>query len=157
RYPGDEHMSMKSGKKITVSARRSGCSRRFDRRSRVSRQSGQMLCLISKTAKMLPVLMVALLTSIPLFPQSESVYSSIVGTIKDSSGATVPQVFVVATNVKTNIRVPASAASDEQGRYRIERLVAGTYVVSAERTGFRRFVREGLTISASQTLRLEIP
>ena len=103
------------------------------------------------------VLIMGLLTSIPLFAQSESVYSSIVGTVKDASGAAVPQVLVVATNVKTSIRVPASAATDEQGRYRIERLVAGTYDVTAERTGFRRFVREGVTISAAQSLRLEIP
>ena len=86
-----------------------------------------------------------------LLAQSESIYSSIVGDVTDASGAGVPGASVVATNVRTN--VSNSARSDGQGHYRIERLITGVYVVTAEQGGFKKFVREGVTLSAEQSVR----
>jgi hypothetical protein len=101
-------------------------------------------------------LLISLALTVPVLAQSESVYSSIVGDVTDASGAAVPGTLVTATNVQTNIRVAASSAADEQGHYRIERLVAGSYVVTAERAGFKKFVREGVTLSAAQSVRVGI-
>ncbi len=105
----------------------------------------------------LRALLAFLTITVSIHAQSESIYSSIVGNVTDASGAAVPGATVAATNVNTNIRVSASSAADEQGHYRIERLVAGSYVVTAERAGFKKFVREGVTVSAAQSVRVEIP
>jgi hypothetical protein len=50
------------------------------------------------------VLMTVMLCSIrPLSGQNISIYSSVVGVVKDTSGAVVPGVTVTATNVNTGI------------------------------------------------------
>jgi hypothetical protein len=67
--------------------------------------------------------------------QSVSIYSSIVGTVTDSSGAAVPDAKVVATNLSTNSSTLAN--TDSQGLYRVDRLVLGKYQVVATHPGFK--------------------
>ena len=85
--------------------------------------------------------------------QSVSIYSSIVGTVTDASGAAVPDARVTATNVATNISLPAT--SDSQGFYRIDRLILGVYRVAVTHTGFQEVTNEGISLSSSQTVRLD--
>lgn len=66
--------------------------------------------------------------------QSVSIYSSIVGTVTDRSGAPVSGAAVSATNAATNITTDAT--TDSEGLYRIERIIQGTYSVTAAKTGF---------------------
>jgi Carboxypeptidase regulatory-like domain/TonB dependent receptor len=89
-----------------------------------------------------------------LWAQSQSIYSSIVGSVADTSGAAIAGVTVKATNINTNVSYPAVA--DEQGFYRIERLIAGVYTITADHDGFKTFVREGITASAAQAVRVDI-
>lgn len=96
-----------------------------------------------------------ILSAPDLLGQSQSIYGSVVGVVTDQSGAVVPGVTVAAINTKTNIS--SSTATDDQGYYRIENLLPGDYRVDAELPGFKRFVREGITIATAQTVRVEIP
>ncbi|HEY2932098.1 MAG TPA: carboxypeptidase-like regulatory domain-containing protein [Acidobacteriota bacterium] len=103
------------------------------------------------------VLILAVVSSastLPLIGQSQSIYGAVVGVVIDQSGALVPGVTVTATNVQTNIS--GSTVTDDQGYYRIENLLPASYRVTAELPGFKRFVRDGVTISTSQTVRVEI-
>jgi hypothetical protein len=85
--------------------------------------------------------------------QSVSIYSTIVGTVTDSSGGSVSDAMVTATNVATNISV--SATTDAQGFYRIDRLVLGTYTVSASKAGFQTVMDQGIHLSSAQTVRTD--
>jgi hypothetical protein len=56
------------------------------------------------------------------------------GTVRDASGAVVPGVTVMVTNVATN--QSRDTASDAEGFYRVSALEPGTYIVKAALAGF---------------------
>ena len=66
--------------------------------------------------------------------------ASITGEVNDSSGAAVPQVRVIATNIATN--VASEALTNEAGLYVISFLPPSRYTVTVEHTGFKKFIRE---------------
>ncbi len=79
---------------------------------------------------------------------------AITGTVVDATNAVVPGVLVRATNVETG--VSASAVSNATGSYHIPFLLPGIYRVTAELTGFKRFVREGVEVRVGETVGLTI-
>ncbi len=79
---------------------------------------------------------------------------SITGRVHDQSGAAVPGVTVVAINVATN--VPSETVTDAQGGYSILYLNPGQYRVTAELTGFKKFVRENIEIRVGDRLTLDL-
>ncbi|MGB7622937.1 MAG: carboxypeptidase-like regulatory domain-containing protein, partial [Terriglobia bacterium] len=78
---------------------------------------------------------------------------SLVGTVKDASGAVLPNVSVTATNVDTG--VPTAAKTDLSGSYVITPLHIGRYSVSVEGAGFRREIRKDIVLDVQQTIRLD--
>src|SRR5579885_2426281 len=74
--------------------------------------------------------------------------ATILGVVKDSSGAVVPGVTLTARNVDTGQSRATTSASD--GLYRFPALPVGTYEVKAESPGFGTEVRSGLTLSVAQ-------
>ena len=79
---------------------------------------------------------------------------NISGRVTDSTQALVPGVEVRAINVDTG--TAASAKSNASGTYNIPFLLPGTYRVTAEIAGFKRFVREGIQVRVSETVDLGI-
>jgi hypothetical protein len=71
--------------------------------------------------------------------------ATILGVIKDSSGAVIPGVSVTVTNADTGISRSGQSGSD--GSYRFPALQVGTYNVRAEQPGFQAKVQQGLRIS----------
>jgi hypothetical protein len=61
---------------------------------------------------------------------------SISGTVKDTSGAVIPQVPVTATNTGTGVKT--RAISDADGFYTFFTLATGDYTIAAEKAGFNR-------------------
>jgi hypothetical protein len=59
---------------------------------------------------------------------------SIVGTVRDASGASISNVTVTATNIATNIAL--TTKSNESGQYQFNALRVGAYAVKASITGF---------------------
>ena len=80
--------------------------------------------------------------------------ASISGTVSDPSGLAVPRVRVMATNVATN--VAGEATSNEAGLYVIGFLLPGTYTVTVEHPGFKKFVRENAVLGVSQRLSMDV-
>src|SRR5258708_17480697 len=74
----------------------------------------------------------------------------VTGGIVDSSNARLPGVTVTATNVATN--VTSTTVTNGEGDYAILFLNPGIYKVSAELSGFKKVVRDGLEVSIGDKL-----
>src|ERR1700677_1460109 len=79
---------------------------------------------------------------------------SIVGTVKDQTGAVVPAGTVKATNVDTGFS--RSVPTNGYGEYRIDYLPVGKYTVELQATGFKRFVQENIVLNVDQTVTVDI-
>lgn len=83
------------------------------------------------------------------FPSvAQQVTATLSGSVKDSTGAMVPEAALNATNVSTG--VAAKTTSDAAGNYIFPSLAAGTYTLSAERAGFSTTVISGITLTVDQ-------
>ncbi|MGH9660055.1 MAG: carboxypeptidase regulatory-like domain-containing protein, partial [Bryobacteraceae bacterium] len=88
-----------------------------------------------------------------LFAQSDK--STIRGTVTDPTGAVVPKVEIIATEIATNT-IARTVFSDGNGNYEIADLKPGTYRLKADAAGFRGFVAENLLLDAAQVRRVDI-
>ena len=93
-----------------------------------------------------------LLFSLAAFAQSDR--GTITGTVADATGGVIPGAGIVATNIETGARY--ETISTETGNYTLAQLPVGVYQLSAELPGFKRYVRQGITVPVAQTLRLDI-
>lgn len=66
------------------------------------------------------------------------------GTVTDASGAVVPGVTVTITNVLTGVSTVTTTNS--AGIYDVPSVPTGDYKITFSKAGFRKFVREGLTL-----------
>ena len=74
--------------------------------------------------------------------------ATILGVVRDSTGAVVPGVNLTARNTVTRQSRTTMSASD--GSYRFSALPVGNYGIRAEHTGFRVEERSGLTLAVDQ-------
>ena len=74
--------------------------------------------------------------------------ASIVGTVKDASGAVLPGVTVEASSPAL-IEKTRSVVTGGTGQYSIENLRPGTYTVTFTLTGFATAKREGIELTGS--------
>ncbi|MBI2816075.1 MAG: TonB-dependent receptor [Acidobacteria bacterium] len=76
------------------------------------------------------------------------VTASITGTVKDASGAVVPEATVTIKNLESGLT--RTAETDDRGSYSVPALPVGQYEVVAEKAGFKRQVRRGITLVVAQ-------
>ena len=74
--------------------------------------------------------------------------ASVLGIVKDSSGAVVPDATLTARSSETGQTRTATAAAD--GSYRLSGLPVGAYEIRAEHAGFQPEVQSGLKLTVSQ-------
>ena len=79
---------------------------------------------------------------------------TIIGRVSDASGAILPGVTVRATNVATGVQ--ATAKTNDAGSYNIPFLTPGTYRITAEVGGFKRFIQDDVEVRVSETVDLSI-
>jgi len=89
-----------------------------------------------------------------LMLSAQSDRGTITGTVTDQTGAPIVSVSVTATNAGTGIT--SNTTSGTNGSYTIALLPAGTYQVSAEHPGFKRFVSNGIPVQIGQTIPVDI-
>jgi hypothetical protein len=77
---------------------------------------------------------------------------AITGTVKDSTGAVVPNATVTAKNVATG--VSTSRVSSSAGVYQISPLIVGTYSVTVSVPGFKTFEQQNVVLNENQILGL---
>ncbi len=99
------------------------------------------------------VVPICFLTFIP-FAFAQSDRGTITGTISDPAGAVVAAAMVEARNSQTGALT--QVASTSTGNYTLAELPAGSYELSVTVPGFKRYVRQGLTVQAAQTVRIDV-
>lgn len=79
---------------------------------------------------------------------------SLRGYVRDAQGGALPGVTITATS--SELLRPVTAVTNEEGYYRLINLPPGTYVLTAELTGFSNFIREGILLRAGATFAVDI-
>jgi carboxypeptidase family protein/TonB-dependent receptor-like protein len=79
---------------------------------------------------------------------------SIVGTVRDSSGAVDVGASVTVTSTDTNIA--RQATTDAVGEYAVTLLKIGTYSVSVEHSGFKTSVQKRIKLDVNQVVRIDV-
>ncbi len=82
------------------------------------------------------------------------VTGSILGSVKDSSGAVVAGAQVTAVNTDTNYH--QSVRTDAAGDFRILALPVGRYQLEASMQGFQTFVATGINLDVNQQRRVDL-
>src|SRR5262245_6518191 len=91
------------------------------------------------------VLIVAVVFLIPASPASAQVTTAtLVGQVRDSSGAVIPGATVVATHEGTG--VAREAVTDVNGEVVLSALPNGSYTVKVELTGFKILQNHGIQL-----------
>ncbi len=80
---------------------------------------------------------------------------SVSGEVKDEKGSSIPNATVSLRNVQTNIS--RTANSDDDGRYRFNNVPVGDYEVTAEASGFGKYVQSGITLALNQNAVVDVP
>ena len=75
---------------------------------------------------------------------------TIIGVVKDPSGAAIPDATVTVTNTSTNIARTATTGSD--GSYRFDAMTPGPYSLTVTKDGFNKTTLTSLTLEVAQTL-----
>jgi hypothetical protein len=94
-----------------------------------------------------------LTTTAMLFAQADR--GTITGTIADPAGAVVPGAPIELRNIETGSSF--KVASTETGNYTAANLPAGTYEMTVNVSGFKKYNRTNIQVQVAQTLRLDVP
>ena len=85
---------------------------------------------------------------------AQAVNGSLVGTVTDATGASIPNTKVTITESKTG--VSRSSATNETGNYTFADLPPGVYTVNAEQTGFKRVTRANVEVLVNTSVRVDM-
>jgi hypothetical protein len=85
---------------------------------------------------------------------SQEARGTILGRVTDHSEAVIPGVSVRITNKATS--VTTALETNEQGNYLAPYLMPGIYRISAEKSGFKRFVRDEIELRLNDRLEVNI-
>lgn len=85
--------------------------------------------------------------------RAQAITGTILGSVMDSSGAVLPGVSIVAVNIGTN--QTRTTITNESGNFSLPSLQTGTYRVEAELPGFKKEIRNGVTIQVDQRARID--
>jgi len=80
-------------------------------------------------------------------------YGSFIGTVFDMEGTRLPGVTITAKNLQMGIT--QVTVTNDQGRYRIERLPRGTYAITASLQGFKTTIKGGLELSIGGEVKVD--
>ena len=84
---------------------------------------------------------------------AQQITGSIVGTVKDQTGALINSASAKAVNVDTGYsRV---APTNAYGQYRIDYLPVGKYTLEVDAKGFKRFVQQSISLDVDQVATIE--
>ena len=96
----------------------------------------------------------AILFSLAVVAWAQSQNASISGQVTDESGAVVPSANVTVTSSERNSTLKVNCDTD--GRYAFPNLPPGSYELAATAPGFKTSVQSGITLVATQTVRVDL-
>ncbi len=97
--------------------------------------------------------LIAMLLVLSPFSRGQSVQSSILGTVRDQSGALIPNAKVAITNVEKGIS--STYRTNSVGDYQALELVPGTYDVKISKADFKSQLITGVVLEARAELRID--
>jgi hypothetical protein len=96
----------------------------------------------------------AFVLALPLDGFAQTGLGGLRGYVRDEQGGALPGVTVTASSPE--LLQPASGVTNEEGYYRLINLPPGTYVMTADLSGFAPFKREGILLRAGATFAVDI-
>ena len=97
---------------------------------------------------------VLLMTMAAALTYGQTARAVLTGVVTDQTGAALADTTVTALHVDSGFT--ATGNTSDTGNYSISQLLVGRYEITVERAGFKTFHRDGLTLSAAQSLRLDV-
>src|SRR5512143_764969 len=94
-----------------------------------------------------------LMTVFNQLARSQSASGTILGSVRDSSGAAVSSATVTVVNQQTGFR--REVPTDRNGDFEVPYVPLGQYVVTVKSPGFKTIERSGLTLEVDQKARFE--
>lgn len=79
--------------------------------------------------------------------------ATIVGTVRDTSGAVIPGASITATEVNTGIKTEVKSGAD--GNYVITPLKIGAYSLTVDARGFQKVVRQNIVLNVQSGVRVD--
>ncbi|HYR87972.1 MAG TPA: TonB-dependent receptor [Terriglobia bacterium] len=89
--------------------------------------------------------------AMPGFGQTDR--GTITGTVSDATKAVIPGATITATNIQTTAKY--ETISTETGNFTLAQLPGGVYELTVELPGFKKYVRQGVTVLAATTVRID--
>src|SRR5262245_58681878 len=99
-------------------------------------------------------LLLSLIALLAMKAAAQEFRATVSGGVTDSTGAAIEGAQVVATSVERNVPYPAT--TNVSGRYVIQFLLPGKYVVTVEKEGFKKYVRSDVSLLASDQRSLDV-
>ena len=90
----------------------------------------------------------------PPAADAQAVSGTILGTVKDSSGAVVPGATVTVLNTRTGFS--RSIVTDTHGEFNAPSIPTGTYSVTAEISGFKKVSKTNVLVGVDQKVRIDV-
>jgi hypothetical protein len=97
--------------------------------------------------------LVALCVLLPIRLPAQSFYGSVVGTVTDTTGASVAGAVVTVTDVGTNHS--QITRSDSKGNFSFVNLVPAGYTVRVEKSGFKVFLGDKVIVQVGAVVRVD--
>ncbi len=85
---------------------------------------------------------------------AQAVKGALLGNVNDQAGLVMPGATVTITEVNTNITY--STVTNESGYYIFSNLKDGTYRITAELSGFKKAIRNGVQVPVNSTVRVDL-
>jgi hypothetical protein len=86
--------------------------------------------------------------------RAQSITGTVLGTVRDNSGAVIQKSIVSVTNEGTNVEYRAETGAD--GEFVAPNLPPGVYTVTANAEGFARRAVKGVTLLATRSVRVDV-
>src|SRR3989442_1620662 len=80
--------------------------------------------------------------------------ATLLGTIRDETGAVLPNATVKVTNNERN--TSRITKTNDVGTYVFPALNPGKYFIAADLPGFRQFVQDGIVLEVNQVARIDV-
>jgi hypothetical protein len=110
--------------------------------------------LLTRSIPLTVLVLVTLTFTGVAFGQTQSAAADLQGTIKDSTGAVVPNATITVRNPGTNIS--RTGTSNEEGFYRIVNLPPGDYEITVEVANFKKVVLTRVNLTVGQTATVDV-
>lgn len=98
-------------------------------------------------------LLLLLIALVAATTQAQSTFGTILGTVKDSTGAVVPGAMVTLTNKGTTSQ--RAATTDSGGEFTLSNIDIGTYSLAIVAPGFERYSLPEISINARESRRID--